>query len=349
VAAFEEPGAYDYWADRSLLVRTVRDGLATGKRLFVFKVPCLTEQFDTTDQMAKELRYRAFPFRFTYEGQLLIFTVRDPRDVCLSLQKLKTRSGGNDWIDHWPRYVDELYPRIIPGFAARYARELEIIAQAGVYQFAARAALYWKIKTEAYFRYDALGYKLRLLIYEDLVTRPEWTLRRLCRFLGISFDPHMLVHHQQQHGGVGTNGLTVGDTDPRRRIDSTAIRLYRGVMPVEEQQVILEIAGETYCRIQRKWEQQLHNDLVSEPPAASVQDDQSPRGSLTEVDVEARSSMAMSTAPPGPGGGLMSGATRTFLRRVRQAGGRLFFSMTSARLARTAATDPRSRRNGEVQ
>jgi hypothetical protein len=262
VAVFEEPGSYDHWADRDLLERTVQQGQAAGRRLFVYKVPCLTEQFDASDRTAKELRYRAFPFHLVYDGQLLVFMVRDPRDICLSLQKRKTRSSGNDWIDHWPRYVNELYPRIIPDFSSRYAREVDLMQRAGPYSFAARAALYWKIKTEAYLRYDALGYKLRLVLFEDLVTRPERTLRWLCRFLCIPFHPQMLRHHEQEHKGIGEKGLTVGNTDPRRPIDGAATRLYQGVMPIEEQRVILEIAGDTYRRIQRKWEQQLRNDII---------------------------------------------------------------------------------------
>lgn len=263
VAVFEEPTSYDYWADRNLLNRTLEAGRQQGKRVFVFKTPCLTEQLDTEDQIARELRYRAFPLRFSYENQLLVFMVRDPRDVCISLQNLKARASGDDWIDHWTRYVDELYPRTIPDFKTRYARELELVAQAGSHGFAARAALYWKIKTESFFRYDAQGYHLRLVLYEDLVTRPERTLRWLSRFLGISFNERMLKHHQQTHAVVGANGLTVGDTNPRQPIDETATRLYKGKMALEEQRVIMEIAGATYRRIQRKWAQQLRNDLLS--------------------------------------------------------------------------------------
>ena len=36
----------------------------------------------------------------------------------------------------------------------------------------------------------------------------------------------------------------------------------KGKMALEEQRVIMEIAGATYRRIQRKWEQQLRNDLL---------------------------------------------------------------------------------------
>jgi hypothetical protein len=264
VSVFEEPTAYDYWADPELLEQTVEKGRSEGKRLFVFKAPCLTEQLDRADGMAQELRYYRFPFRFRYDGQLLLFAVRDPRDVCLSLKRLGERSSGDDWIDIWPRYIDALYPKIMPEFEKRYARDLSILRDAGPYGFAARAALYWKVKTESFFRYDALGYKLRLILYEDFVTSPRRNILWLCRFLGLRLDERMVEHHRQPHAEVYADGLTVGDTDPQRAVDSNSTRAYRGRMPIKEQEVILEIAGNLYRSLQSKWLQQLRNDIMTD-------------------------------------------------------------------------------------
>jgi glycosyltransferase involved in cell wall biosynthesis len=264
VAVFEEPHSYDYWADRQLLEQTVAAGQAMGKRLFVFKTPCLGEQLDCADGITHELRYHRFPFIFRYQGELLLFVVRDPRDVCLSLRKLKVQSGGDDWIDIWPRYIDELYPCVIPDYHERYASDLEVLRRAGSCEHAARAALYWKIKTEAFFRYDAAGFHQRLVLYEDLVTDPERNLRWLCRFLRLPFTVAMMRHHEHDYDAVGANGLTVGDTNTRRPIDREATRIYRDQLSLEEQTIVLEIAGPTYRAIQRKWEQQLRRDVVAD-------------------------------------------------------------------------------------
>lgn len=264
VATFEEPTAYDYWAEANLLARTVEAGQVDGRVKFVFKTPCLTEQLDRDDGIATDLGYHVFPFSFGYNGELLLFLVRDPRDVYLSLRKLKEESSGRDWIDLWPQYIDDLYPRRITDFYNRYARELEIVRRGGTEGFAARAALYWKIKTEAFFRYDALGYKMLLIIYEDLVTNPQRCLQRVTRFLGVPFAESMLRHHELAHTGLFADGLTAGKTDPKRRISSESTRLYRSRVSKEEQEIIIDIAGHTYRAIQRKWLQQLRNQLVAE-------------------------------------------------------------------------------------
>jgi len=80
LVCYEEPTSYNYWADRSLLENEIVTKSKEGKRVFVFKTPCLTEQFNNTDGIAKELRHKKFPFSFRYDNQLLIFMVRDPRD-----------------------------------------------------------------------------------------------------------------------------------------------------------------------------------------------------------------------------------------------------------------------------
>lgn len=99
VSCYEEPTCYDYWADNALLEKELHEQKKLGKDVLVFKSPCLTEQFNNSDGVVKELRYHKFPFSFKYNNQLILFLVRDPRDVCLSLKKLKSNSSGQDWVD----------------------------------------------------------------------------------------------------------------------------------------------------------------------------------------------------------------------------------------------------------
>ena len=261
VICYEEPTSYDYWADPELLKNEIIKRNAEGKQVFVFKTPCLTEQFNNEDGIAKELRYSKFPFKFSYDGQLLLYLVRDPRDVCISLKNLKLTSSGNDWIDIWTNYIDNLYPRIIPDFATKYAKDLQIIERAGDYSFSAKAALYWKIKTAPFFEYDALGYKLLLVLYEDLITSPQRNIEEICKFLNIKFMDVLLQHHTKSHSYTNSDGITVGNTNVFRPIDQDYIRLYKNKMSLEEQKIILSIAGPLYKKIQYKWIQQLRNQI----------------------------------------------------------------------------------------
>ncbi len=259
ISCHDEPTSYDYFADETVLEGELREQKSLGKRVLAFKCPCLTEQFDNTDGVARDISYHKFPFPFRYNNHLVLFLVRDPRDVCLSLKRLKTNPRYSSWANSWEGYVDSLYPETIPGFNEKYAGDLSIIKNAGEFSFAAKVALYWKIKTESFFRYDEMGYKLRLILYEDLCTSPERNIRHICRFLKIPFDTKMLNHHLMEHKYVDENGYAIGDTDPYRSIDPDAIRLYDGKMPLKEQKIIFSIAGPTYKKIQRKWIQQLRN------------------------------------------------------------------------------------------
>jgi hypothetical protein len=237
VVAHEEPESRSLWSNRDLLNSKIEDGRARGKSLFAFAMPSLTESWDSRDRASTEPPPRGLPFPLEYEGQLLVFLVRDPRDVCLALRDRVDRPTGFDSSGQGPRIFDEFSAQTNSDPDSRGARALSLARQATDHEFAARAALHWTIKTEAYLRYDALGYKLRLVLYEDLVTLPDRTLRWLCRFLGVGFFPKL------------------------RKIDAAETRRFRGVMSIDEQRVILEIAGSTYRRVQRKWEQQLHADL----------------------------------------------------------------------------------------
>jgi hypothetical protein len=232
----------------------VEAGRNEGKSHFVFKTPCLTEQFDNPDKIASDpLAAHVFPFPFEYKGESLLFLVRDPRDVYLSLRKMKQRSSGAEWIDSWPKYLNEFYPERVPGFQSRYTHEIEILRESGALLFAAQAALYWKIKTESYFRYCELGCKILLLLYEDLLTNPRGCLEAIAGFLNIPFDERLLRHHELRHSGLYPDGLAGGRTDPHRPIDSSSTRLYSTELSLDEDRVIMAIAGDTYCAIQREW------------------------------------------------------------------------------------------------
>ena len=43
--------------------------------------------------------------------------------------------------------------------------------------------------------------------YEDLATMPEETLKSICHFLGVSFEPGMLRYRSHPYFGIGGNPL----------------------------------------------------------------------------------------------------------------------------------------------
>jgi hypothetical protein len=76
------------------------------------------------------------------------------------------------------------------------------------------------------------GPRLLTVTYEGLVSRPEETIRRVCDFLGLSFDPAMLEPHSRKHPDQDAqlgrdNGTWV---DPRlgfRAIEASRVHVWR--------------------------------------------------------------------------------------------------------------------------
>jgi LPS sulfotransferase NodH len=105
----------------------------------------------------------------------IVHTVRDPRGVYAS--RLRRAQQGEwglkarlPWLPGW--LVDPLLPPIEMIYAAR----------------SWNAAAKWDRRLPA-----ALGERYLRIRFEDLVTDPEATVRRVCGFLGVTFVPAMLV------------------------------------------------------------------------------------------------------------------------------------------------------------
>lgn len=49
--------------------------------------------------------------------------------------------------------------------------------------------------------------------HEDLVTAPAFTLRNICEFLGIPFEPTMVDYHRTNRTWFGVEGSSVGNTE----------------------------------------------------------------------------------------------------------------------------------------
>jgi hypothetical protein len=55
--------------------------------------------------------------------------------------------------------------------------------------------------------------------YEQLATKPEETLKRICFFLGICFEPNMLYYRSRPYYGIGGNPITKDNTEERILLD----------------------------------------------------------------------------------------------------------------------------------
>jgi len=210
VQCFDEIRAY------SLLAGSVASQQYS-KPILAFKIPRWTEQLDSPLLWDLGLPQQA---RSIYSGQKILFMVRDVRDTVASMLKLQT--GSKSWLEHHGIPILKAKAAQDARFASRYRTELEAIEHAR-YPSISAAALYWKYKTEALLDFFEKGYPVLPIYYEDLTAQPELQLRETCEFLGIPWEDQLLNHPAVLHSELFRNGLTVGNTDPKRAIDCTCV------------------------------------------------------------------------------------------------------------------------------
>jgi Sulfotransferase family len=143
---------------------------------------------------------RAFP------NAQYVHLIRDGRDAALSFVAMRRRPRFN-----WAR------PRTVRGFAAQWRREVASARRFG----------------------RALGDdRYQELRYEELVTRPEPTMRHVCEFLGLTFDSAVMQYHRA--------------ADPERLVDhprlaeppTPGVRRWREEMPEAELERFEAVAGD---------------------------------------------------------------------------------------------------------
>lgn len=214
-------------------------------RLLGLKVPCLTEQFGD-ESLWDEFLVRDGIVN-EYRGQRLVFMVRDVRDTVRSMRDLHLHGDphvGAPWIE--TTLVPTLRSKIVrnAAFRARYGSEIAKLSTAR-HPNLARAAFYWRYKTDALFEYLRRAFPVLLVRYEDLVRQPRLELLRVCGFLQLPWEPQLLSHDTCVHTDLKADGSAIGGTDPRRGIDTASMGRWEQAFSPAELDDILSVAGET--------------------------------------------------------------------------------------------------------
>jgi hypothetical protein len=212
-------------------------------RMLGLKVPCLTEQL-ANDSLWDPVLLARTPN--VYDRHRALFMVRDVRDTIASMLALRT--SGAPWLDIYLRPCLMAKSRHEPAFARRYAAELGRVKQAR-HPRLARAALYWRYKTEVLFDYLDRGFPVLLVRYEDLVRQASIELLRVCGFLQVRWEAGLLEHAVFAHGELNADGTAVGGTDAHRPIDSRSLGRWQQVFSQDELEEIVTFAGEPFRRL----------------------------------------------------------------------------------------------------
>jgi glycosyltransferase involved in cell wall biosynthesis len=213
------------------------------KPLIVLKVPQFTEQLAQPflrDDAAILARERGV--KYSYDGEELIFMIRDARDTVASMLGLKS------WLTLFGDPILESKINNDSAFANRYAAEIAIAGASSYYQVA-RAALIWRYKTDSLWHYIDRRYRVLPVRYETLVKWPRRELTNVCRFLSVSFESSLLRHESVPHSELNADGMAIGNTNPKRSINDASVGQWRQRFSTPEIDEILRIAGNTQARL----------------------------------------------------------------------------------------------------
>ena len=154
--------------------------------------------------------FRLADIRATFPNARVIHIVRDPRAVVCSTIRAFRRGEFNDW---------------------------------NVYS----AAKYWARCIQVHTRQESSQVKLYTLVrYEDLVTRPEITLKSICSFLGLTFVEEMLNAHR-----VASDYIRPGRSGKmpdlhaltEKPLDATRTDAWKGTLSAAQARLIEQVAG----------------------------------------------------------------------------------------------------------
>ena len=220
-----------------------RFDLPPGKDVVGFKVPrwaeCLADELAWDDGIAEAAER---PWR----DEPLVFVYRDVRDTIASMRKLRM-TADESWLEFCAKPILRAKFERTP-LGLKFAAEWDAVRAAGEPGVLV-GALYWKYKNAALFDYLAAGRPVLPLRYEDLVADPEPHLRRVCRFLDVGWDSRLLMHPALEHTEVFHNGTVMGNTDPKRAIDTASVGQWREWLTGDEEEAVMEIAGEMNGRL----------------------------------------------------------------------------------------------------
>ena len=212
-------------------------------RLIGFKLPRWTEQLNEPVLFDEGPEG---PCDHFYRGEKILFLYRDVRDTVASMLKLK--AGESSWCELWVPRIIEAKLAYDQSFRSRYSEELSLIENCHR-RLVGLAALYWKYKTDALFRYLEQGLPVAGVCYERLVANPRSTLQSVCAHLGIPFHENLLRHNEFPHGELFSNGLATGNTDPTKPILLESVGQWNRFLSRDDVELITRIAGELPARL----------------------------------------------------------------------------------------------------
>lgn len=222
IQCFDETAGYDLLVRESNGVGSefpVKEGAA----LLGFKIPRFAEQLTWLEFSDPD--YRVFPS--FYKKQKVIHIFRGALDVVGSMMRLMVH-GETSWLDRYGRSILQALIQH-PNISALHKKKYVDLQRKGLPVHLV-GALYWEIKNQGYFDLLECNKPVYAVRYESLVSSPKTELLKLIQFLGVNWSDSLLNHPDHPHAELDERGIAIGETDPRRGIDTQSIDGHRHLM-----------------------------------------------------------------------------------------------------------------------
>jgi hypothetical protein len=164
-----------------------------------------------------------------------IFMLRDVRQVVVSMAQM------------WPAWneradlIEMMRVRFRHPDFAEYRDQLAAV-EASAEPPISGMALFWKWNTESFYKLRAAGLPVFGVNYDDLVTSPGVTLRRVLDFLGMEWNEAVPSPPN------GASGVAEGN-NAVRKIDTASLTKWKDVFTDQQVALMLSTAGEVNDRI----------------------------------------------------------------------------------------------------
>lgn len=189
-------------------------------------------------------------------GLRVLWCVRDPRDVVLSMLKLKMKFRSPDlenvswvsWANHPVGAALEI-ENCLASLANTVDSELldaikkyrEINKKPpllrSVEEAVFTAALCWRLKNQLLDLYQKENILYKVLRYEDLITNPKLAINEVLSYLELPWNDDVLRHHELH------SGTSIGSTENVRPIDSKNMCKWEGVLSNNELSLIQSVCS----------------------------------------------------------------------------------------------------------
>jgi Sulfotransferase domain. len=175
-----------------------------------------------------------------FAGARILFTLRDPRDVVVSMRKLEVRKQLDDPWDTWlVVYGHNEIHKCITNLAEpeRLEEKLRsLYEQTNDLNDPRFGGFCWMVKNRFIPHYSRSILPTKIVRYEVLIANPESYLRQVCQFLDLEWSDHLLEHEKYGSGQWG--GTNKGEA-----IHQRSLHVYKKYLSIDERLAIYSVIG----------------------------------------------------------------------------------------------------------